>query len=928
MFSRNHKIHKLLVIVLCLAFLLGGLGTLGAASPARASSLAFYEAVMDPALTGQINLLGLAAPLEVVIVFSDMSRSTDVAALAATYFEMTSLPMAGAILTGAQINDIATWPEVYSITLNQDLQYFLHESTAYIGADQVWTTYGETGGNAVVAIVDSGIDGTHPDLLYGTQVIQNVKVLPFQASQENVPLTDTSSGHGTHVAGTIAGNGTMSGGYYRGVAPGAKLVGLGAGEGINILVATQAYDWILTHYAEYGIRVISNSWGSTGGSINLRNPIVYATFEGYKKGMLSVFAAGNDGAYDVMNPYSLAPWVLSVAAGDKSGALADFSSRGLDGDYFKHPDLTAPGVDIYSTRSKTIGITALDPLPNPVDPTWTASYTMMSGTSMATPHVSGAAALLFSSNPQFSPDQVIDLLVANTDPMAGYMLHETGFGYMNVLAAYEDGLDEIGNLSDFLAGEQVNTWEGVLGFDPNQPFEYDEYVYEGFVAAGGTEVSPPIDYPFEVTEETLYVDIQLTWDPLVSDAFDIEVLDPQGRVVVSSGNGLEEGEGALFVPTETGTYIFRMYPFAAVAVNYTATIKVSYGTAPSNWPPNTAPAYDNYLAVTAIYKTYGAVGLASNYFRGGDQGFIVFTLYSGDGLPVVGAAGNLQVVYTDRLGNAAFVDNAVFDRGAGEYDTSFTVDTGWAGVAGPVTVNFAYTGDGTLRAIPVTFNLNHLRTTLQTPASNYLPGNTIPFSGKVDQVNSVAAGSITYSPLRGATVTVRLVDSQGAVLGLAQATTNLTGAYSGSITAPAGAKGQVNLVAEANYVDPTILLGPTGWYGTASKALTFPGNAAPTASLTATEETGTPQKNIVHIEAAVSDADGAADIADISLVLVDAKGRVVQYWTFAQFSPEAAGLSYELVTATKAQGRSPWTLTLIVTDQAGETATASAVITK
>ncbi|HLF89685.1 MAG TPA: S8 family serine peptidase, partial [Anaerolineales bacterium] len=903
MSSPNNKLNKLFVLALCFAFLFSGLGNLGTASLARASSPAFFEAVMDPALQNEIDLLGLAAPLEVVIVFSDMGRSPDVAALATTYFEMSSLPMAGAILTGAQIMDIASWPEVYSITLNQDLEYFLHESVAYIGADQVWTNYGQTGGNAVVAIVDSGIDATHPDLLYGAQVIQNVKVLPMQASQENVPLTDTSSGHGTHVAGTIAGNGYMSGGYYRGVAPDAKLVGLGAGEGISILVATQAYDWVLTHHAEYGIRVVSNSWGSTGGSINLRNPVVYATFEAYKQGMLSVFAAGNDGSYDVMNPYSLAPWVVSVAAGDKSGALADFSSRGLDGDYFKHPDITAPGVDIYSTRSKTIGITALDPLPNPIDPTWTPSYTVMSGTSMATPHVSGAAALLFSSNPQLSPDQVIDLLIANTDPMPGYLLHEAGYGYMNVLAAFEDSLDETGNLSAFLAGEQVNTWEDVLGFDPNQPSEYDEYIYEGFVPAGATEASAPIDHTFTVTEETLYVDIQLIWDPQAEDAFDIEVLDPQGRVVISSGNGLEEGEGALFVPTETGTYTLRMYPFAAVAVNYTATIKISYGTGPSNWPPNTAPTYDYYATLSGVYKTYGVLGIVSNYFRSGDQGFINFSLHTGDGLAVEGAASELQVFYTDRNGNTAFIDDAVFDDGDGNYQTSFFVDDTWTGVAGAITVNFAFTGGGTLRALPGSFNLNHLETTLQTSATHYEPGDNISFNGTVQQVNSVAAGSVDYTPLGGATVTLRLVDSEGMELGSVQTTTNLMGNYTGSIAAPAGAAGRVALVAEASYTDPTILLGPGDWYGTAQAGLTFPGNTAPTVSLSATEQTGTGQKNIVHIEAVASDADGASDIADISLVLVDDKGRVVQSWTFNQFSAKADGLSFELVTAMKVQGK-------------------------
>ncbi len=929
MLSQNQKFHRFFAVMLCLVLLLSGLGPLGSISSARAGSPAFIDAVLDPALESRIDLLGTAAPHEVVVVFSDMNRSPDVAALATAYFEMTTLPMAGAILTGSQILDIATWPEVYSITLNQDLVYFLRESVPMIGAEAVWTTYGQTGGNAVVAVVDSGIDASHPDLLFGTQVIQNVKVLPFQASQENVIVTDTSSGHGTHVAGTIAGNGYMSEGYYRGVAPDAKLIGLGAGEGINILVATQAYDWVLTNHAGYGIRVVSNSWGSTGGSINLRNPIIFATFEAYKLGILSVFAAGNDGGYDVMNPYSLPPWILSVAAGNKSRGLADFSSRGVDGDYFKHPDITAPGVDIYSTRSKTIGITALDPFPNPVDPAWTASYTVMSGTSMATPHVSGAAALLFSSNPQLSPDQVIDLLLGSADPMPGYLLHEAGYGYLNVFAAYEDSLKVNGNMGAFLAGERVNTWEDVLGFDPDQPFEFDELVYTGFVAAGALIVSDPIDHSFDVTDQTLYVDIQVTWEPQVEDAFDIEVLDPSGRVVVSSGNGLEVGEGALFVPTDTGTYTLRIYPFAAAAADYTASVKLVYGNGPSGWPPNTEPTYDFYTGVTNVYKTYGVLGIAAEHFTGGDQGFIVFTLYSGDGLFIGGAQNQLRVVYTDRHGDVVYVDDDVFyDAPGSEYQTSFFIDNDWAEAAGQIKANFVYNSGGSLRSLPAAFKVNHLNTTLKTQATNIQPGDTIGFNGKVEQVNSVTAGSVSYTPLLGAAVTVRLVDSDGIELGATQVTTDLSGNYTGSITAPADSTGRVRLVAEANYTDPAALIGPADWYGTAEVGLTFPGNAAPTAVLFATKETGYKQKNIVHIEATAADADGAADIASAILSLVDGNGRLIHSWSLANFTAGDDALSYELVTAIKVQGRSPWTLTFTVTDQAGETATATATVTR
>ena len=172
---------------------------------------------------------------------------------------------------------------------------------------EVWSRDGQ-----LIAIIDTGIDMNHSDLQ-----VDRERSISFVLTE---PLPDDLNGHGTHVAGTIGVTGVASNGYYKGVAPDVKLVGLGAGEVLFILTATQAYDWVLTHHDEYDIRVISNSWGSTGGGVNVRNPVVVASLEAYNQGILSVFAAGNDGGYDVMNPYSIAPWVVSVAAGTHCGA--------------------------------------------------------------------------------------------------------------------------------------------------------------------------------------------------------------------------------------------------------------------------------------------------------------------------------------------------------------------------------------------------------------------------------------------------------------------------------------------------------------------------------------------------------------------------------------------------------------------------------
>jgi serine protease AprX len=892
----------------------------------------FVDEKVDTELAARLATLPLDALSEVVIVFSDLSAAPRVQALTSTFYQMRALPMAGTILTRTQIEQLATWPEIYSITGNEPLEYFMHESVQVIHADQVWTKYGQTGGNPLVsvAILDSGIDASHPDLLLGSKVIQNVKLLPFTDPLEDQLNTDTTSGHGTHVAGTVGGSGFMSEGYYRGVAPDVKLVGLGSGEGINILFAIEGYDWILENHATYNIRIVSNSWGSTGGTISIRNPIIMATFEAYKLGVLTVFAAGNDGGYDVMNPYSLPPWILSVAAGKKDGSLAEFSSRGKDGDYFKHPDITAPGVDIFSARSKT-GAATFDGVINPVNPVWTASYSVLSGTSMATPHVSGAAALLFSSNPELSPDEVMDLLTAEAVPMSGLLLHEAGYGYMDVLASYESSRSLPGNMDSFLAGQRLHGIDEVLGFNPDDGVVFNELVFS-CIAVGVVGVGDCFEHTFTVTAEVLFVDIRVTWTPQENDAWDIEVSDPQGRLVASSGNFVGQPEAVLFVPDVTGTYTLEVIPFANVASEYEARIRLASGAKP-DWPPTGTPLHDYYVGVDGVFKLVGvlgigAVGIRSDFYRSGDSGFMVFTFSAADGTPLTGQAANLQALYLDRNGNAAFVDNAIRARStAGEYQSTFNINNNWQGAAGLLTIRIVWKQAGTVRALPTLISHNHLQTTLETDALSYNPGDTVSFTGTVAQLNTVATSDVETTPLTGSQVSVRLVDSNGNTLATAQSSTDLEGEYSGSLIPPETTRGPTTLIAEATYNDPTIAIGPKGWYGKAEVSLQFPGNLPPKTSLFATPQTGPQQKFIISISASVSDPDGATDITTISLVLTDSKGRVLKQWSLADFTQTDAD-TWSIETAYKVSGKAPWTLSLVAVDSTGHTATAAAVITK
>ena len=285
---------------------------------------------------------------------------------------------------------------VRSAHMDAPIRMLLHESVPLVyGSDPgpTWSS-GVDGRGGSVAVVDSGVDGTHPDL--AGRMAANVKVLdPGDIFDSGEPVylecpvscsTDTTGGHGTHVAGIVAADGSASEGYYRGVGPGASLVGLGVGEGPSVLYAIGAFEWILANHAKYGIVSVNNSWGpaSDGVRFDATDPINVATREVSDAGLSVVFAAGNggtgartdppggsdcgsqpasgggrepnDGACKI-NPYSVAPWAISVAnsrkdepGGQAGQHLAFSSSRGdpnpqqaIDGQVIDYvPTITAP----------------------------------------------------------------------------------------------------------------------------------------------------------------------------------------------------------------------------------------------------------------------------------------------------------------------------------------------------------------------------------------------------------------------------------------------------------------------------------------------------------------------------------------------------------------------------------------------------------
>src|SRR2546421_10781820 len=419
--------------------------------------------VLDPALSTALASAAPTTPLEVIVNYDETVTTRDAVTnsmlnLGAGVVQFKNLELVAGVATPAQINAIAALPGVQSVYLNRQLQYYgrpggayallLHESVPTIRADAV-QAIGITGKGVGIAILDSGIDGLYnPALVYPTHTVQNVKVIfnlsdvvtfkgpaPKPLKQgvdifaENLPNSETSVGHGSHVAGITAALGKASGGYYTGVAPGANLVGIGTGDVLFIFWALAGFDYILDHQQAYNIKVVNNSWG-TSGAFDPHDPINEATKQVTKRGITVVFAAGDDGPEQyTLNSYSVAPWVIGVAAGCKIGVvdptnseahcmlddgsnplvptnneprahvLADFSSRGTPGDPLYHPDITAPGVHIVSTRASTGTVLNGDDANHDVricqiNATNLAFYTCASGTSMASPHIAGVVALM------------------------------------------------------------------------------------------------------------------------------------------------------------------------------------------------------------------------------------------------------------------------------------------------------------------------------------------------------------------------------------------------------------------------------------------------------------------------------------------------------------------------------------------------------
>ncbi|MPY34384.1 S8 family serine peptidase [Streptomyces adustus] len=297
------------------------------------------------------------------------------------------------------------------VWLDGKVKATLKDTTAQIGAATAWAK-GYDGQGVKVAVLDTGADLNHPDL--NGRIGESQSFVPDETVQDG-------HGHGTHTASTVGGSGAASDGAEKGVAPGADLM-------IGKVLSNAGYgqdSWIIAGMewaVDQGARVVSMSLGSSDpsdGTDPMSQTVNKLTEE---SGALFVIAAGNYSSEASMGTPGVADEALTVAAVDANDKRASFSSQGPRlNDYALKPDISAPGVNVLAAKAGGSAATG-----------W---YQTMSGTSMATPHVAGAAAILAQEHPDWKAHQLKDALMSTSKQLTAYTAYQVGSGRVDLSAA-------------------------------------------------------------------------------------------------------------------------------------------------------------------------------------------------------------------------------------------------------------------------------------------------------------------------------------------------------------------------------------------------------------------------------------------------------------------------------------------------------------
>jgi serine protease AprX len=333
-----------------------------------------------------------------------------------------------------------------------------YRTAVTVGARAVQQSLGYSGAGIGVAVIDSGITTWHDDLTttstnsypYGNQRV--TKFVDF-VNGHALPYDD--NGHGSHVAGTILGNGYDSLGEKAGIAPGASLVSLKVldanGQG-TISSTIRALNWVAANYRTYNVRVVNLSVGAGIHESYWTDPLTIAAKAVADKGITVVAAAGNLGQtatgklqFGGITAPGNAPWVLTVGASSTLGTLtraddemAPYSSAGPTFiDFSAKPDLVAPGTGTVSlaVAGSVLYAAQASYLVDGSVQLGFKSYLSLSGTSMAAPVVAGTVALMLEANPRLTPNLVKAILQYTSETYPGYSPLRQGAGFLNSLGA-------------------------------------------------------------------------------------------------------------------------------------------------------------------------------------------------------------------------------------------------------------------------------------------------------------------------------------------------------------------------------------------------------------------------------------------------------------------------------------------------------------
>jgi serine protease AprX len=425
-----------------------------------------------------------------------------------------------------------------------------------VNAPQVWSQLGVTGQGVGVAIVDSGVY-PHPDL--AGRIVASID---FTTASPTVSATSTgdAGGHGTHVAGLVAGDGTLSGGAYTGVAPRANIINVRVIDGTgssNVSTILRGLQWVLANRNVYNIKVVNMSLGATPTGSYKSDFMATAAEVLNFAGVTVVVSAGNTGplAGTVTTP-ATDPYVVTVGALDDNGTslpfddlMAVFSSRGRTTfDYLSKPDLVAPGRKMISLRSPGSALDTLFPDRQVVATgALTADYYRLSGTSMAAPVVTGVIALMVERNPTLSPAQIKKRLKSSATALTFGTSFDRGAGLVNAykaVSSVDPGREYAPDrVSDAFAKDMRKFIQG-------QTFVWRDLTYNGGVDSAGTSWEG-------VTWENVRWDA-VTWQNVTWEGFTWEGVTWEGVTWESvtwqstdqQSTGAQSGTGASWDPVD------------------------------------------------------------------------------------------------------------------------------------------------------------------------------------------------------------------------------------------------------------------------------------------------------------------------------------------------------------------------------------------